>query len=41
MSESGEKGNGIKWNDNKSMVACDEVETADLEAGPNSCGIKT
>jgi glyoxylase-like metal-dependent hydrolase (beta-lactamase superfamily II)/rhodanese-related sulfurtransferase len=26
---------------NKSTVACDEVEIADLEAGPNSCGIKT
>jgi hypothetical protein len=26
---------------NKSMVACDKVEITDLEAGPNSCGIKT
>jgi glyoxylase-like metal-dependent hydrolase (beta-lactamase superfamily II)/rhodanese-related sulfurtransferase len=26
---------------NKSTVACDEVEIEDLEAGPNSCGIKT
>lgn len=26
---------------NKSMVPCDKVEIADLEAGPNSCGIQT
>jgi hypothetical protein len=26
---------------NKNMIPCDQIEIGDLEAGPNSCALKT